>query len=253
MRARILAGSGGQGYIIPFANYNFTWDDCGNDCNPDVCGAGQQFGFSNTELCLTYQAIDGLLQYDSSGNVIVLGPSPGPDLSVTGDIDSSWDPTLLNATPYSIAAELASADWIWLQQADALFITPAYIRLQQIYLETGLAAIDGFLSFLYAFVAAFLTCFVAVMVLVFMPQVKVTNDDIQKKRGMLLFLPPQVVRNVPSIRSLINEILSEDPSGLASSLTGPAGRGTEDESGGPAGGPGQGAAAAEDDANAHLQ
>jgi hypothetical protein len=192
MRARILSGDNpaGNGYIISVPAYNYTADECPGG------------------VCWNI-AIDDVI-----GN-----PSPAPDLTVSGDIDASWDPAAHNATPYSIAEEMNSADLRWMAQADALFLTPAFLAFQHLYEDAGVETIDNFVRFINVFVSSFVVCFVSFMSLVFMPQVKATNDDIQKKRGMLLFLPPQVIRNVKSIRQLVDEILADDVNGGARTIS----------------------------------
>jgi hypothetical protein len=165
LRARILKGDpDGAGYIIDVKVYNYSADEC-----LDAGGCW---------------AIDDA----ADGRAV----SPAPDFGVKGDIDPTWDPYAHNATPYSVKDELNSADLVWLAQADALFLTPALLHIQHIYEDAGSASIDSFLSFLDSFVAAFMVVFVLFMGFVFTPQVKATNFDIQKKRAMLLYLPPQV-------------------------------------------------------------
>ena len=155
--------------------------------------------------------------------MVFQGPSPEADYSVNGDFDASFDWRALNATPYSIAAEINSPDGQWLAQADALFITPSLVRLVEVYVAASILQLDNYLAFVYYLVAGFLTCFAVVMGGIFMPQVKQTNDDIQKKRTMLLFLPTQVVRGVRSIRNLIDDILSEDPNNHGSAASSSSG------------------------------
>ena len=185
-RALILQGDpDGNGYIIDFKAYNYTADECDGPC------------------------------WSSSMGTVEDQPSPAPDLGITGDIDQTWNPLLHNATPYCIKDELNQPDITWMAQADALFLTPALLRIQHIYEDIGIASVDNFLRFLNVFVTVFIIAFVLFMISVFVPQIKATNNDIQKKRGMLLFLPPPIVMNVPSLRQLVDEILADDTTGGA--------------------------------------
>jgi len=185
-RALILQGDpDGNGYVVDFKAYNYTADECDGPCWSSSTDTGEN------------------------------EPSPAPDLGVTGDIDQTWNPLLHNATPYCIKDELNQPDITWMAQADALFLTPALLRIQHIYEDIGIASVDNFLRFLNVFVTVFIVAFVLFMISVFVPQIKATNNDIQKKRGMLLFLPPQVVINIKSLRQLVDEILADDTTGGA--------------------------------------
>lgn len=195
MRARLLEGSStpsinpdASGYIIPVSKYNYSVDDCTVGCF-DLLSSGLNNGEQP--------------------------PSPAPDYGVTGDIDNTWDPTLQNATYYSLRTELSNEDFQWMVQMDQLFLTPAMVRLQQMYRDAGVNAIDDFLRFTSVFVSVFLVAYILFMAFVFMPQLKHTNNDVQTKRGMLLFLPPQVIRSVQSIRALVHEILADDANGIS--------------------------------------
>jgi hypothetical protein len=202
-RARIFSDSpnagsqSGRGFIAPVATYNYSAD----------ADSGSAFNFFN---------IDGILTFDSAGLPILQGPSPAPDFAVKGDVSVN-DTGPPGSVPYFIGTELMSDDMHFLRQADAMYLTPALLALEQIYFVQTEQVINNYTQFIYYFVASFVSVFIVVMAFFFMPQVKATNDDIQKKRGMLLFLPPQVIRAVPSIRELIDNIFAEDPTGLSAS------------------------------------
>ena len=202
-RARIFSDSpnlgsqSGHGFIAPVATYNYS---------ADADGAA----------AFNFFAIDGILTFDAAGMPILQGPSPAPDFTVKGDVNMT-DTGPPGSLPYFIGTELLSDDMLFLRQADAMYLTPALIALEHIYFVQTEQVINNYTQFIYYFVASFVSVFIVVMAFFFMPQVKATNDDIQKKRGMLLFLPPQVIRAVPSIRELIDNILAEDPTGLSAS------------------------------------
>lgn len=58
------------------------------------------------------------------------------------------------------------------------------------------------------FVPIYMAAFVLVMLGYFGPQVRAVNQDIQAKRGMLLYLPLAVVTRIRSIRLLVASIVS---------------------------------------------
>jgi hypothetical protein len=99
-------------------------------------------------------------------------------------------------------------------EADTLMITPLLEKLQDLYNAQGTATIDVYRYILQVFVSCFIISFVLFMWLGFLPQVHALHSELQKKRSMLLFLPPQVIRAVPDIRQLVDEILADDVTGI---------------------------------------
>jgi hypothetical protein len=118
-----------------------------------------------------------------------------------------------NSTPYSLAEELNSDTFRWIEQANSMYLAPAFKAIGDIYLRTGISAIDNFVLFLNLLVPTFLSVFILLMFFVFLPHIKAANEEIQGKRAMLLYLPGQVIRDVLPIRRLVESILAEDTHG----------------------------------------
>jgi hypothetical protein len=203
LRARVDAA--GLGFITPVSVYDYAQDDC--PPTDEETGEGGCVTRTND-----FEVADTWLHH----------LSPAPDWTRHGDFDlaspalnGSWASLAPpGAEPYSVLEELRSPDFTWLEQADALMLTPSYLAIDAVYERVGLAYITSFLTFLEVFVATFLAALVLFVAGVFLPQVRATNADITTKRAMLLFLPPQVVRQVRSIRELVDEILADDATGL---------------------------------------
>ena len=167
--------SSGIGFIIDAAAYNYSSNIC--DLHP--------------EQCSPFDGITGLLELDAAGTPILMGPGPGMNLLGEGDITAEWlaggGASLLahNSSSYSLRDELNGPTFNWLLQANAMYLAPAFQIFGDVYLRTGLAAIDDYVLFLNFLVPCFLTLFILAMVFVFMPHIKQTNEDIQKKRTMV--------------------------------------------------------------------
>ena len=198
IRARVFNASG-VGRIVHAASYDYSVSIC--EVTPEACSVYEY---------------DGLMQIGEDGIPIPQGPSPGINLWGVGDITQEWldgggaDLLAHNSTPYSVVAELNSPTFRWLEQANSLYLAPAFKAFRSIYLRTGITAIDDCLLFLNLLVPTFLTSFTLLMIFVFLPHIKATNEDIQIKRAILLYLPGQVIRDVPTIRRLVESILAED-------------------------------------------
>ena len=196
-RARIATGDNilNTGYIIPASEYNYTVDMCDGVAAQDSgCIVAASFTMSLTDI---------------------EQPSLAPDPTFPGDCDANWTAEvvalgLTGVLPYSAQAELNSDDLLWVTQVDALFLSPAFLTLAQLYCNTGMAMIMAFNSFSIIFLYVFVVSFVVYIVLVYLPALSAENRDIQAKRTMLLFLPPQVVMSTKSLRGLVNDILAED-------------------------------------------
>ena len=65
------------------------------------------------------------------------------------------------------------------------YLAPAFKAFRSIYLRTGITAIDDCLLFLNLLVPTFLTSFTLLMIFVFLPHIKATNEDIQIKRAIV--------------------------------------------------------------------
>jgi len=193
-RARVAWGRL-DGWVIPVPLYPYANDTCGDPGTPP-----------GTD-CWTYPV---------GGAFAGLVVSPGPTLTELGDVHADWNATAYGAVPWSMADDINSADMAWLRDADRLFITPVMDVIQDVYDAQGKHVIDEYRAFLRSFVSVFVSVFIAFMLAVFLPLVHSLHNELQKKRAMLLFLPPQVIRSVEAIRKLIEAILAAtDPSSLS--------------------------------------
>jgi hypothetical protein len=179
VRARVFNASG-VGRIVNADAYNYSENIC--LVNPDACAP--------------FSDIDGIMVLGDDGLPVLQGPGPGANLWGVGDVTPQWlrgpggdvngaDLLAHNSTPYSLAGELNSRTMRWLEQANAMYLAPALKAFCTIYLHTGLVAIDNCVLFLNLLVPTFLTSFVLLMVFVFLPHIKATNEDIQGKRAIV--------------------------------------------------------------------
>ena len=148
IRARVFNASG-VGRIVNAASYDYSVSIC--EMTPEACSVYEY---------------DGLMQIGEDGVPIPQGPSPGVNLWGVGDVTQEWldggGAELLahNSTPYSVPVELNSPTFRWLEQANSLYLAPAFKAFRSIYLRTGITAIDDCLLFLNLLVPTFLTSFV---------------------------------------------------------------------------------------------
>jgi hypothetical protein len=170
-----------------------------------------------------------------------LAPTHLSDLSYAGD----WAPNSVpgqpggppnGSVPNLIANEQALPTMVRVQEADALYISPALYALAGLYDEEATSVIDAFLSFLVLFPSIFMGAYLVMLLVSFIPNVRRSNADLVQKRALLLSLPPVVIARTPALASLIDEILVTDaemggggsvgmhPSLLASPRDGGAGR-----------------------------
>ena len=142
-------------------------------------------------------------------------PSPRPAAPGQGPVFASA--AAAAGFAYSLPAELAGAGlgvgatvdgMAWLDQA-AFYAAPALRALADGYASAGQDAADAFVAVLVPLAGLFLAAFVLLVNFVFLPNIAATNEDIHKKRAMLLFLPGRVIRTAPAIKDLVAEILAE--------------------------------------------
>ena len=207
MRARLVYNSSASmtGFLLDAVAYNYTQDDCEvyNECLAGFAG----------------------LTAD-----VVQTPAVQPSLDYDGDVPADWvtsGAAPARTTAYSLAGEIMGDSIAWLREADALYLTPALFGIANVYATKELGIIAEFISFLSIFVSVFLVAFVLANLSYILPQVRATNQDIQTKRSVLLYLPPEVVSHAPAIKELVREILASDADNIVrgakpSSSLGPA-------------------------------
>jgi len=142
-----------------------------------------------------------------------LPPPPDPDPAYFGDVPANFLSTAAApplTVPYSIAAEVKSADMLWVEEVDKMYLYPAFLAISLMYGAQSTGFINSFTSFVQVFTGAFMAAFVLLMAVVFLPAVRATNTDIQTKRAMLMYLPPEIVAASPEIKELVRSILASD-------------------------------------------
>ena len=159
--------------------------------------------------CLPYQVV---LPMQSGFQA----PSYTSDPSYIGDVpptafpgDGIWGITN-GSGPYWTGTELHTSWMERVEQADALYITPALLALTQLYAAEADTNISSYVQFTGYFIPVFATLFVLVMLLYFLPETIRENKSLQSKRSMLLYLPPPVIQRFPKIRGIIEGIVSAD-------------------------------------------
>jgi hypothetical protein len=145
-------------------------------------------------------------------------PPPGSTPSYNGDDLSCKATEYAGVVPHFITCFIllcrAAPNMEWLQRSDMEYLTPVFFSIAHLYEEEANTSINNFVTFLTVFMPAYMTSFVLIIVFIFMPQVVHTNMDIHTKRTMLLYLPPQVVARIPSIKMMVDEILATDSTHL---------------------------------------
>jgi hypothetical protein len=119
------------------------------------------------------------------------------------------------AKEYHIRQDMQGSDMLWVRDADAMYVTPGLFGLANIYSQLTISVINEFLQFIVIFVILFLLVFVTYMLLGFLPQIRRTNHDIQTKRTMLLYLPPEIVNHNKAIKDLVHDILAAESEGIS--------------------------------------
>jgi hypothetical protein len=154
-----------------------------------------------------------VLHRDFSSNNGMLPPTPLSDFSYIGDFYESDTPPN-GSVPYRIAHELTMPLMQSVLLADTVYLTPAFLAIADIYQQEAKDNINNFLNFLAVFMPCYMAFFAGVIAFIFMPQIHRTNLDIQTKRAMLLYLPPEIVSRIASIREMVAAILAGDTTGI---------------------------------------
>lgn len=120
---------------------------------------------------------------------------------------------LSNACVLTIVHTLAAPEMRWLEEADRSYLTPTFFYIADLYGTEAIQTINSFVLFLSVFTPSYMVSFLLLILFVFMPQIQLTNHDIHTKRTMLLYLPPQIVARIPSIKAMVDEILAVEIAG----------------------------------------
>lgn len=173
-----------NGFIVPTASYNYTADQ---QCTHGWC-TRPEFTFETDH------------------------PLPRPRLppeGFVGDVPADWPNAPPGVTPFNIADEFSSADMEFIREADAFYVTPALFDLAAKYSAIASDTIVSCQRFLVIFVGVFASSFVLYMMM-WPSQIRRTHMDILAKRAIILFIDPEVVQHVRSIRKLVQQILAAD-------------------------------------------
>ena len=87
------------------------------------------------------------------------------------------------------------------------YLAPPLTHLGELYLQQMATRVRDFITFLQIFVPIFLVSFIALVLVIFFPLISTTNEEIYTKRRMLLCLPAPLVARVPSIQSMVSDML----------------------------------------------
>jgi len=104
-------------------------------------------------------------------------------------------------------AAFASPQYAWLT-ANLAYLTPGLREVASIYDDEAKGVVVGYVNFLTAFSAVWLSLFALLIAFYFSPAVVSKNTDIHTTRSMLLYLPVPVVARVASIQALVEGILA---------------------------------------------
>ncbi len=117
-----------------------------------------------------------------------------------------------DAVPYWSGTELSTPGVKFLFEADSKYLTPGLLALADLYAKDANASIASFLNLVSYFIPFFMSAFVIVILVYFLPATVRENKHMQTKRAMLLYLPVFVVSRIRSIRDLIKEIVANESS-----------------------------------------
>ena len=146
----------------------------------------------------------------------IMGPTFISDPSYKGDVPDTALPgdgtTFLVAGtgPYWVSTEINSVGVKFMEESDALYLTPGLRALERIYLAEARNSSESFLTFITLFVPFFVSLFTLITLVWFLPETTRENRSMQTKRAMLLYLPIIVVSKIKSIKRLVDDIISGD-------------------------------------------
>jgi len=134
-------------------------------------------------------------------------------LRLNATVDANGVGTVVDETgatvPYSVRDELDSDLFRDVVELDTHFLLDGLEHIAQLYKAEGQRTLTGFNSFALGFSIVTVVALVALFVLVKLPHISVMDTDMKRLRGVLLLLPIQVVRAVPSIRVLNRTIAQQ--------------------------------------------
>lgn len=144
------------------------------------------------------------------------GSTPNPSQPQT-TIVQGVNGTVTTYMRYSVREELQGEDFTTLNLMARDYLIPAFAAISDIYGTTGEQIVTDYRVFLMAFVGGFLGLYILGTLLMYLPAIGTVAKDVQCKRAMLLLLPAQVIAQLPSLRAMVLQIVSEAEGGSAGS------------------------------------
>jgi hypothetical protein len=103
---------------------------------------------------------------------------------------------------YNFTAELASPDFLAMRLLTAHLLPAVEGHIAQVYYDTAQSKVTSFRSFLIMFPCIFLPMLVLATLMLYRPYLISLNQDVERKRALLLLLPPVLLLHVPHLRSI---------------------------------------------------
>lgn len=154
-------------------------------------------------------------EYSSNESLATLGTDVLPVVSARGDFPMGWTPGGA-AVPWSMAEEYASADLVWLRQADRQYVTPLLVGIAGLYGAATATQRRSAASVINVSSAVTLVLFLLYMAFGYFPRIRSLHLQRRRMRMTLLFLPPQLLaRKSPSadVSAVVDRLLRTERKG----------------------------------------
>jgi len=174
----------------------------------DACAHLSVLGSPREEIAACSAALSGVMTRGLHTTLTQIISVTGTHLllRLNATVDANGVGTVVDETgatvPYSVRDELDSDLFRDVVELDTHFLLDGLEHIVQLYKAEGQRTLTSFNSFALGFSIVTVVALVALFVLVKLPHISVMDTDMKRLRGVLLLLPIQVVRAVPSIRVL---------------------------------------------------
>jgi len=115
-------------------------------------------------------------------------------------IPSNYTPTMV----------LSSDDYAYISDALKLYLIPASLLMQSVYVDSTMDILNGFLNLISMFIPTAVAIISLYIFMWWLPSASAESKLVLSKRAMLLYLPPPVILNIPSLRSMIQSIVARE-------------------------------------------
>jgi hypothetical protein len=115
---------------------------------------------------------------------------------------------------YSLIEELQSADLTALFDYADNYLDPGLKAYADVFIAVATAEVSYMQAFLIILVTLFVVLFTGYQVLVYLPHVHFTNEDIKDERVMVLLLPAGIVNSVTALQTMVQDMLTSEESNL---------------------------------------